>query len=343
MNRITRYYVAGHTANGYVNYLQSNLVDINRVVILQGHANKLKTKLFRRLISYLINNTNDHIEVIHNSDRIHYIDGVIVRGQSVAILSDEIIVHPLEHSTIIKFNLSPSHTINWNKKREGFIQQAYDEFKASLDIHDQLERIYIEHMDFHKADKVTEQFIENLFQHVEKEEEKSQIYNRLFGTNTADGSINVVPHLIRSIQNRVYVKGRAGTGKSFFMRRVLDTCQSYNLDVEVYYCSFDPSSIDMIIIRALDCCLFDSTSPHEFFPENKTDQVIDLYELTVTPNTDEKFKDQIHRVTTQYREKFKDGLNQLKRLKYFESHEYDQLPKMHYDRLYKEIKNIITE
>lgn len=341
MSKITSYYVSGHTANGYVNYLQSNLFGIDRILILQGHTNELKTKLFRRLISYLMNKTDFNIEVIHNSDRIHYIDGVIIREQSVAVLSDVIVDQQIEHSTVLTLDSTSNQTVNWNKKREEYVQQAYNDFKESLTIHDQLERIYIEQMDFQKADQAAEQFIKSLFKHVRKEKKKSHIYNRLFGTNTADGSVNVVPHLIRHIKNRFYVKGRAGTGKSFFMRKVLDTCQTYNLDVEVYYCSFDPSSIDMIIIRPLDCCLFDSTSPHEFFPENKTDEVIDLYELAVKPNTDEQFKDEISRVTKQYQEKFKDGLNQLKRIKYFESDDKGQLSNIQYDEVFKEIKTYV--
>src|SRR5699024_7361779 len=94
------------------------------------------------------------------------------------------------------------------------------------------------------------------------------VHERLFGTNTPDGKVNHVSALIAPFQNVYYVKGRAGTGKSVFMKEILNACKSYGYDIEMYRCSFDPSSVDMIIVRDLDFCVFDSTPPHEFFPDS---------------------------------------------------------------------------
>ena len=154
------------------------------------------------------------------------------------------------------------------------------------------------------------------------------MYRRLFGTNTGDGVVNLVEKLIEPIKNRVYIKGRAGTGKSVFMKKVLTKCKEYGINTEVYHCSFDPNSIDMLIIRDLDYCLFDSTPPHEFFPKQDSDQTIDLYELTVEPGTDEQFKDEINIVTERYKERMKKGVDELRKIKELEYIDQSELHRL---------------
>src|SRR5699024_10128680 len=172
-------------------------------------------------------------------------------------------------------------------------QAAYDSFKTGLAVHDDLEKIYIDQMDFNKADDVAEKFIKSLLRGVQEQNRKSYTYRRLFGTNTSDGAVNIVPSLIHPLKNRYYFKGRAGTGKAHFMKKVMQACQNHGFDIELYHCSFDPNSVDMVLVRDLDFCIFDSTDPHEVMPEREEDVVIDLYEKTVTTGTDEKFADEI--------------------------------------------------
>src|SRR5690606_31689042 len=102
----------------------------------------------------------------------------------------------------------------------------------------------------------------------------------------ADGVVNEVPYILNQVKNVYHIKGRAGTGKSTFMRRVVAACEAYGFDLELYHCSFDPGSLDMLLVRELDFCIFDSTEPHEFFPTREGEQIIDLYEEAVNPGTD---------------------------------------------------------
>src|SRR5690625_2667478 len=69
----------------------------------------------------------------------------------------------------------------------------------------------------------------------------------------------------------------------------------------------------MVLVRDLDFCIIDSTDPHEVMPEREEDVVIDLYEKTVTPGTDEKFADEIERVQCSYKGYMKKGMQELKK------------------------------
>ncbi|WP_054860951.1 hypothetical protein [Gracilibacillus sp. JCM 18860] len=82
---------------------------------------------------------------------------------------------------------------------------------------------------------------------------------------------------------RYFIKGRAGSGKSTLLKKVVSASKERGFDIEVYHCGFDPESVDMVVIRELSVCLFDSTDPHEYFPKRKGDEIVDLYKLTITP------------------------------------------------------------
>lgn len=67
----------------------------------------------------------------------------------------------------------------------------------------------------------------------------------------------------------------------------------------------------MLIVRDLDFCMFDSTDPHEFFPDRESEATVDLYEELVTPGTDEKYALEINRVNGDYKAYMKKGIKHL--------------------------------
>ena len=46
----------------------------------------------------------------------------------------------------------------------------------------------------------------------------------------------------------------------------------------------------MVIVRELGFAIFDSTSPHEYYPDSTwpADEIVDMYERCITPGTDEQ-------------------------------------------------------
>src|SRR5690625_1198206 len=317
-----KYYVSGHTAEGYVNFLSSNVDGIENIIVLRHPSNILKTTLLEKVIAPF--EERESIEMIASAQTNKYIHGVIMRNQSFAVLDEQIIQTPIKNAKYIDLEMDHPVEIDESElktsiqKIKELHEAAYVDFKKGLTIHDDLEKVYINEMDFNKADQVAEVWINKLFKKVEKRNRQAVVYERLFGTNTSDGVVNLVEHLITPIKHRVFIKGRAGTGKSVFMRKVLDECIRYGLDVEKYRCSFDPNSIDMIIIRDLDYCLFDSTDPHEFNPSRNMDEVIDLYEETVTLGTDEKYATSIKQLTDAYKKEMRAGVQKLKATKEIE-------------------------
>jgi hypothetical protein len=304
-----KYFVTGHTAKGYVDYLTTNLVNLKHIIILQNGQPHIITQLLKKVMTTYKDAYN--LEIIYNSQGWDDFGGVIFREKGVAILSEAIVRKPIKGAIYLSLNAPGKQDVQHKEVYEA----AYDAFKKGLEIHDRLEKVYIREMNFDKADLIAEEFIQGLLAGKEKRHRQVHVYERLFGTNTPGGMVNFVDDLIEPIANVVYVKGRAGTGKSHFMKRVWHACMEYGYDLEIYYCSFDPKSIDMVVVRELDFCMFDSTPPHEFFPKKGSDQVVDLYESTVTPGTDEKYAIEIERINKAYKAKMREGLEILGNLR----------------------------
>src|SRR5699024_10941544 len=126
------------------------------------------------------------------------------------------------------------------------------------------------------------------------------------------GAVNIVPELLSPMDKNYYLKGRAGTGKSTLMKRIVAASKDYGLDVELYHCSFDPDSIDMVIIDDWNVSFFDSTDHHEFFPKYEEDEITDVYDETVTPGTDETYQKEIKRITELYKSYMKKGMTHVR-------------------------------
>ncbi|GAB3068706.1 hypothetical protein [Virgibacillus ainsalahensis] len=309
-----KYYVSGNTAEGFINFLPSNVKDFKQVIILKHPSLALKTAIIEKII----HRSNQQAEILLSAQGNKYLDGVIIRGKSLAIIDDKIATDDLAGSIELDLSLFLKDKLyltddymEKNSQYQNEIGYAHANFAEGLKIHDDLEEIYIDEMDFEKADQLTKKFITNLLQGAPKKNQSAHVYHRLFGTNTSDGVVNVVLHLIQNISNVYHVKGRAGTGKSTFMKKVAKACEDYGFDTEIYHCSFDPNSLDMVLVRELDFCMFDSTDPHAFSPQAE-DSIMDLYEETVTPGTDEKFASKINEVHTNYKSRMKKGIQHLK-------------------------------
>ncbi|RLL46672.1 hypothetical protein D8M04_05560 [Oceanobacillus piezotolerans] len=331
-----KYYVTGNTAEGFVNYIKPNLYNINKIIVLKHPSNRLKTSIIQAFITKY---QGEEMEILKSPLNGQYLDGLILRNKSLAIVIDRIVPEDVTDLFVVDLDLFVKYHNGVDEKDiekfELFTQRAYSSFQIGLRIHDDLEDIYINEMDFNKADALSEAFIHDIIGGQEKHASAGHMYHRLFGTNTADGVVNEVPSLIKPMKKVFYIKGRAGTGKSTFMKKVANACQQNAFDVEVYHCSFDPNSLDMVLVRELDFCLFDSTDPHEFFPSREGESIIDLYELAVSNGTDEKYEGRINEVNQNYKSYMKQGVRFLEK-----AGEYLQQIEATYFFTSDEVKNI---
>ncbi len=189
------------------------------------------------------------------------------------------------------------------------IKKAYQSFKKALNIHDAWEKIYIGATDYACLDAFSKKLIQALLKE-EKTEHEGSMCHRFFGSATILGSVDYVQNLSYGLK-RYFIKGRPGTGKSTFLKKLARAAQERGFHVECYHCSFDPKSLDMVAVRELSFCIFDSTAPHEYFPTKPEDEIIDFYAAAVQSGTDETYKEELLTISKAYKTHIKEAVKHL--------------------------------
>ncbi len=95
----------------------------------------------------------------------------------------------------------------------------------------------------------------------------AQTHRFFAAANSAGGFKNYFDDIFpsESLDSVFILKGGPGTGKSTLLREAANRFDRPNIQVEVFHCSSDPSSLDGVILRSEghSACILDGTAPHE--------------------------------------------------------------------------------
>ncbi|MEH7463953.1 PRK06851 family protein [Bacillus thuringiensis] len=324
---IKNYYAGGNTARGFYSLYEENLTGLDRLFILKGGPGTGKSSLMKAIGREWVKKGYD-IELLHCSSDNHSIDGVIIPALKVGVVDGTAphVIEPKMPGVVEEYiNLGIAWDSAELRKHKGEIgqytseatkafQSAYTCFKTALEIHDEWEKFYIDHIDFEKADELTKQLVHQFFAH-KTCTKKADVKHRFLGAATPKGAVDFVPNLTEDVPKRYFIKGRPGSGKSTMLKKLAAAAEEKGFDVEIYHCGFDPNSLDMVIVRELGFAIFDSTAPHEYFPSRESDEIIDMYELIIEPGTDENYVVEIQDVSRRYREKMNEAMSYLAKAK----------------------------
>ena len=325
--KILNYFAGGNTARGFYSLYESNLKELTRLFILKGGPGTGKSSLMKKIGNEWLEKGYD-IEFLHCSSDNNSIDGVIIPKLQAGIVDGTAphVIEPKAPGAVEEYvNLGEAWDARKLIPHKDTIQQlsgqistafntAYSQFAEALRIHDEWEKFYIDNMDFEKANHLTNKLIEQFFGNGEVGK-KGKVHDRFLGAATPIGAVDYVPNLTETVAKRYFIKGRPGSGKSTMLKKLAAEGQSRGYDVEVYHCGFDPHSLDMVIVRELGFAIFDSTAPHEYFPERETDEVIDMYTELIVPGTDEQYAAEIEDVGGRYKAKMNEAIASLAKAK----------------------------
>lgn len=327
-----KYYTSANTSSGFVDFTEENIFDVKRKILLKGSSYHIINLILRLAFEY----TERNCEQIIKAGKSDILSGIILNNREMAILSkcenpDKVI------------NIDNLFGVaEYNPKTRYLYECMHNSFYEAKLIHDKWERVYIENMDFDRLGKFKDEIIAGLVDN-KSNLGSSKVYKRFFGTVTDGGNVNFIDELTENLNKRYFIKGRPGTGKSTFLKKLSKSLTEKGFDVEEYYCSFDKESLDMVISRELSFAVFDSTSPHEKFPERETDEILDFYVNSGLEGIDEKYKNELMNIKASYDMKIKEGksffriANELK-----EASEKQMLSKVKDDDLAYIIKNIFN-
>lgn len=303
------YYAGAAGCNGYVTYYSEYIISGKKNIVLKNATGYMKKALFDALLRKLEDRGYSHEIIIRSSSR-DDIDGIIINETGISAAdemcfdskpSDDAVV--FDFARCLESSRIPEAAVTdlvrgETKAKSGMLEHM----KKAKSIHDEWEKIYIDNMDFQKLNAASDALIEEIFRDTGDLSAKGQSKNtnRFFGTMLPDGTKNYINELTRELKSRIFIKGRPGTGKSTMLKKIRSAANAKGFDTETYYCSFDTDSLDMVIIRGLGICVFDSTAPHEMFPETERDSIFDVYDIAVKPGTDEKYSAQFQKIKDDY-------------------------------------------
>ncbi len=319
---IKGYFACANSSRGFCNYFESNLQGLERLYILKGGPGTGKSTLMKEIGADFYDLGYD-IEFIYCSSDPSSLDGVLIPALKVGIV-DGTAPHVIEPTAPGAIEQYVNLGIAWDKEKlspykdeilslkheiSACYERLYSEYAHALKIHDAWEKIYIDEMDFNLAPQFRYVICETLLKYPSIDHTPT-VKHRFFGASTPTGSVDYIEDLTHDLK-RYFIKGRPGTGKSTLLKELAKKSETLGYDTEIYHCSFDPESLDMVLIPQLNICFFDSTAPHEYFPSLETDEVIVTYEALITPGTDEANADRLAEIASLYKATIKKGTTAL--------------------------------
>lgn len=321
------FFVNGHTSRGFVTLIDDALQDMKRVYILHGGP-AIGVSAFLQGLAGNAAQEGHVVWHLHSPFLANGLDGLIFPEPGVAVLRaagfrGHSFQAPVAHIRELDLNaLMDDRQLTGRQDElaslrtglEEAFTAAYGAFAEALRVHDDWEQVYIDNMDTAAANRLAEETAVHLLGDARLDGRQGRTWLRFLGAATPAGAVDFVPGLTQGL-TRYLLKGRPGSGKSTLLRKVAAEAVQRGFDTEVYRCGFDPDSLDMVIVRELGFAIFDSTAPHEYFPEHDSDRIIDTYEACIRPGTDEDRAADIAPLAARYKANMKAAIEHLARAK----------------------------
>lgn len=314
---IKHYFARGNTAAGAYNLFDSAFQGIRRLFMLTGGPGTGKSTIIGNIASYMTESGYD-VQLFHDPSDHESLEGLIAGEISLGIVDGMAcrlglaelpgvnvkvvdLGRAVDEQALDK--LKP-HIMELEGQANALYSRAYETFGQAKRIHDEWEALYIGSMNFAEANKLTEELIDTLFDAAASSApatKKGKTRHLFMGAATPIGPVDFVPELTKNMKRTIFIKGRPGSGKSTMLKKLVSAATNQGMDVEVFHCGLDPSSLDMVIFPKLQVAVFDSTMPHEYFPSRRTDEILDMYERTMLPGTDEAHAEALAEIQARYR------------------------------------------
>lgn len=203
-----------------------------------------------------------------------------------------------------EYTKSLAEAENWRTEMFSMIEKA-------LKLHDDWEVETRRYMDWDGLTQQNEELLRDLFKDVNLNK-SGTVTHRLLGTLTPTGAQDTVQSITKNLAKRLFIKGFPGTGKSTLIKKLTEEAVARGFDAQIVWCGLDSRSVDMVIIPELSFCIFDSTEPHQYFPEKGRagDEIYDIAKFCHLTEVEEA---NIEAISKNYREHMNKAIEYAKK------------------------------
>ena len=177
----------------------------------------------------------------------------------------EVIINLAEFIDTEKIKDSKADVVEAKANNKKAYRRAFNYFKAAKTIYEEIEETNKEFVDLESINNLSKKKIDDIFSKEPIEINRDFKVRKMFSSAyTPNGYVDNTQYILADINNRYYIKGEIGTGKSDFLKRIVDECKLRNYHIEIYYNSLIPSKIESLIIFELDTIVSSNLKTLEF-------------------------------------------------------------------------------
>lgn len=277
------------TGQGMKNVYKELMTEASTVYFLKGaHGFKLSTLL--KDIGTTYNNKGYDVEYFYDPLFDNTVEATFVHKLNLLFLqatnpSFEPTLLGTRHKVISLYDCTDDEKLSASGARLEELQHeaeiwrnnCFEALSKALRIHDDWEVENRRYMSWGNLNKQVDYLFQNLFGVIELNK-AGKLTHRILGTLTPAGARDTVQSITQNLERRLFIKGYPGTGKSSLMKKLAEEALQRGFDVQMVWCGLDANSIDMVIIPELKFCIFDSTEPHKYFPDEsrRGDEIFDV-------------------------------------------------------------------
>ncbi len=327
--------------------------DANRVFVIKGGPGVGKSTFMTAIAKDMVCRGYD-VEIHHCSSDNSSIDGVVFPEIGVGMLDGTWphVVDPKVPGAVDEIiwlgEFWDEESVRANKQSillaqkgaESVFRRAYRFLKAAQIVYEDWESVYIEAMNFGKANVFVQKIIDENLSHLEVGSNPG-IQRKLFASAiTPDGMVNYLNTIVSPYKNRYVISGHPGTGKSVLLNKVAQAALTRGFYVETYFCPLHPDKVEHVVVPKLDLALTKSIEPHTYTPSTN-DTIIDMNSC-LNDSVIESHYPYIVRAREQFESLFKSGIYYIGQAKqYHDALEKFYAPNMDFEGIERLRKNIV--